>query len=52
MFSTVHVPVPISMLLVLLMDVQVLLFGLIGGGIYLLSGTHKEDVMKNVVTPV
>jgi uncharacterized protein (TIRG00374 family) len=50
MFSTVHVPVPISTLLVLLMDVQVLLFGLIGGGIYLLAGTRKENTMKNVAT--
>jgi hypothetical protein len=52
MFSTMHVPVPISVLLVILMDVQVLLFGLIGGGIYLLSGTHKEKVMQHVVKRV
>ena len=50
MFSTVHVLMPTAMLLVLLMDVQVLLFGLLGGGIYLLSGTHKGKMMASVMT--
>lgn len=50
MFSTAHVPIPAAMLLVLLMDVQVLLFGLIGGGIYFLSGTRKEKTMVTVMT--
>jgi glycosyltransferase 2 family protein len=49
-FSTVHVPMPTAILLVLLMDVQVLLFGLLGGGIYLLSGTRKEKALPAVMT--
>jgi uncharacterized membrane protein YbhN (UPF0104 family) len=34
LFSTIHVPIPTATLLALLMDAQVLLFGLIGGCIY------------------
>jgi glycosyltransferase 2 family protein len=47
-FSTVHVPIPSAMLLVLLMDVQVLLFGLLGGCIYLLPGTRKDRRMASI----
>jgi uncharacterized protein (TIRG00374 family) len=41
-FSTVHVPAATSLLLALLMDVQVLLCGLIGGAIYLLMDERKK----------
>ncbi|HLZ59814.1 MAG TPA: lysylphosphatidylglycerol synthase transmembrane domain-containing protein [Ktedonosporobacter sp.] len=34
-FSTIHVPADTSLLLAFLMDIQVLFFGVIGGGIYL-----------------
>ncbi|GCE27029.1 hypothetical protein KDA_25130 [Dictyobacter alpinus] len=43
-FSSVHVPMPTAMLLILLMDAQVLLFGIIGGVIYLCSGGNKKDI--------
>lgn len=43
-FSSVHVPMHTAMLLVLLMDVQVLLFGIIGGIIYLCSCGKKKDL--------
>lgn len=51
-FATAHVPIPAATLLVILMDVQVLLFGLIGGGIYLLSGTRKEKAMATIMTNI
>ena len=40
-FSTVHVAPATALLLALLMDAQALLFGLIGGSIYLLMGRQK-----------
>lgn len=49
-FSTVHVPIPTATLLILLMDIQVLLFGLIGGGIYLISGGRKPHNVVPVPT--
>ncbi len=39
-FSTIHVPSSTSLLLAFLMDTQVLLFGVIGGCIYLTMGNH------------
>jgi len=46
-FSTVHVPIASSLLLALLMDVQMLLFGVIGGCIYLtFSMTGKPKITK------
>lgn len=44
-FSLIHVPVSQSLLLVLLMDVQVLLFGVMGGGIYMLMGNKKRKAI-------
>jgi uncharacterized protein (TIRG00374 family) len=41
-FSTVHVPVATSLLLALLMDIQVLLCGVIGGAIYMLMDERKK----------
>jgi uncharacterized protein (TIRG00374 family) len=40
-FSTIHVPATMSLLLVLLVDAQVILFGLIGGCIYLTMSSKK-----------
>lgn len=44
-FSTVHVAPSTSLLLAFLMDIQVLLFGLIGGCIYLAMGTKQHKRM-------
>jgi glycosyltransferase 2 family protein len=44
-FSTVHVAVATSLLLALLMDVQVLLCGIIGGAIYLLMDGRKKGAI-------
>ncbi len=41
-FSTIHVPIATSLLLALLMDVQVLFFGAIGGCIYLMMGGNAK----------
>lgn len=41
-FSTIHVPMATSVLLVLIMDVQGILFGIIGGAIYFLNGERKK----------
>ncbi len=41
-FSTIHVPATTSLLLALLMDAQVLFFGLIGGCIYLSMGLKGQ----------
>lgn len=41
-FSTIHVPVATSLLLALLMDVQVLLFGVIGACMYLTMSTKAN----------
>ncbi len=46
-FSTIHVPSATSLLLVLLMDVQVLFFGVVGGCMYFtLAAGSKAKVMK------
>jgi uncharacterized membrane protein YbhN (UPF0104 family) len=42
-FSTIHVPATTSLLLALLMDAQILFFGLIGGCIYLSMGLRGTD---------
>jgi uncharacterized protein (TIRG00374 family) len=42
LFSTIHVPSSESLLLALLMDTQVLLFGLIGGYLYLAMSNKKQ----------
>jgi uncharacterized membrane protein YbhN (UPF0104 family) len=43
LFSTIHVPVATSLLLALLVDAQMLLFGLLGGCIYLTMGGKKNE---------
>jgi uncharacterized protein (TIRG00374 family) len=43
LFSTIHVPTSTALLLVLLMDTQVLLFGLIGGCLYSVMSKRKND---------
>ncbi|GCF09701.1 lysylphosphatidylglycerol synthase transmembrane domain-containing protein [Dictyobacter arantiisoli] len=52
LFSTVHVPVPTAMLLILLMDAQVLLFGMVGGVLYLTSGLKHEQMEISLGTGV
>ena len=42
LFSTIHVPPTTSLSLALLMDAQVLLFGLIGGYIYFTMSSKKK----------
>lgn len=42
-FSTIHIPAASSLLLALLMDAQVLFFGIIGGCIYLTMGFKKAQ---------
>jgi glycosyltransferase 2 family protein len=42
-FSTMHVPASTSLLLAFLVDMQVLLFGLIGGSIYLTMGNEQAQ---------
>ncbi len=42
-FSTLHISSSISLLLAFLMDTQVLLFGAIGGCIYLTMGNHTKN---------
>jgi uncharacterized protein (TIRG00374 family) len=44
LFSTIHVPVATSLLLALLVDAQMLLFGLLGGCIYLTMGGKKNEL--------
>ncbi len=41
-FSIIHIPTPTSLLLAFLVDLQTLLFGIIGGGIYLAMGSRKH----------
>jgi glycosyltransferase 2 family protein len=41
-FSIIHIPTATSLLLAFLVDLQTLLFGLIGGGIYLAMGSRKH----------
>lgn len=43
LFSTIHVPGATSLLLALLVDAQMLLFGLWGGCIYLTMGSKKNE---------
>jgi uncharacterized protein (TIRG00374 family) len=43
-FSTIHVPIATSLLLAFLMDGQALLFGAIGGCIYLFAGDRRRTV--------
>ena len=45
-FSTVHVPTAASLLLALLMDVQVLFFGMIGGCLYLTMSREERIIKK------
>ena len=46
LFSTVHVPAATSLLLALLIDAQVLLFGIIGGCIYLTTGSSRVSIHR------
>lgn len=46
-FSIIHVPVATSVLLVLLVDLQTLLFGVMGGAIYLAMGSSKPTTGKS-----
>ena len=41
-FSIIHIPTATSLLLAFLVDLQTLLFGIIGGGIYLAMGSRKH----------
>lgn len=43
-FSTMHVPASTALLLALLMDAQVLFFGIVGGLLYLKMGKTKHEV--------
>jgi glycosyltransferase 2 family protein len=45
-FASVHVPTATSLLLALLMDVQVLLFGMIGGCLYLTMSSEERNIKK------
>ncbi len=49
-FSTMHVPASTSLLLAFLMDIQVLLFGLIGGCIYLTMNAKQPAEKQEVST--
>ncbi|HEY7413934.1 MAG TPA: lysylphosphatidylglycerol synthase transmembrane domain-containing protein, partial [Ktedonobacteraceae bacterium] len=49
-FSTMHVPSSTSLLLAFLVDIQVLLFGVIGGCIYLTMGGKQSQSDKGVST--
>ncbi len=45
-FASVHVPTTTSLLLALMMDVQVLLFGMIGGCLYLTMSSEERTIKK------
>ena len=45
-FSIIHIPTATSLLLAFLVDLQTLLFGIIGGGIYLAMGSRKYTSMQ------
>jgi glycosyltransferase 2 family protein len=49
-FSTIQVPISTSLLLVFLMDVQVLIFGAIGGCIYLAMGADVKITKRRSMT--
>lgn len=49
-FSTVHVPVATALLLALLVDIQGLFFGLIGGCIYFTQGERSTQARRNMQT--
>ncbi len=51
LFATVHISPATSILIALLMDLQVLLFGLVGGCIYLVIGGRSEHKPNGMLQP-